>query len=69
MNKKRLRSEMALYGDTYLTLSGYLGVTPNTLSNKINGYKGSQFNQSEIVAIRERYDLTDSEVMQIFFDN
>lgn len=68
MNKKKLRSEMVLYGDTYETLSKVLGIATQTLGNKINGYNGSQFTQHEIVLIRDRYNLTDNEVVGIFFD-
>lgn len=68
MNKKKLRAEMALYGDNYESLSKFLGIAVQTLGNKVNRYKGAQFTQSEIIQIRERYNLTDNEVVEIFFD-
>ena len=68
MNKKKFRAEMVLYGDNYESLSKVLGIAVNTLANKINRYRGAQFTQSEIIQIRERYNLSDSEVVGIFFD-
>lgn len=68
MNKKLLRSKMALFGDNYKSLADYIGVTEQTFGNKVNEYRGSEFTQGEILAIRERYKLSDEEVINIFFD-
>ena len=67
MNRNLLRTKMILKGDTNETLAEYLGLHPTSLSMKLNEYHGREFTQSEIRAIRERYDLTDAEVTQIFF--
>lgn len=67
MNKKLLRSVMALYGDTNATLAKYLGITEPSLSNKINE-NGTEFKQSEIARIKERYNLDCDMVDRIFFE-
>ena len=67
MNKRLLRSEMVLHGDTNKTLSNYLGIAEATLSNKINESNGAEFNQKEISAIRQRYSLSNDKFIDIFF--
>ena len=66
MNKELLRSIMVLYGDTNKTLADYLGITEQSLSNKINE-NGTEFKQSEIKRIKIRYNLTADQVDLIFF--
>ena len=67
MNANMLRSFMALYGDTNKTLAGYLGITPQTLSDKINE-RGTEFRHSEMTLIRDRYKLTPEQFDAIFFN-
>ena len=67
MNKKLLKSEMVLHDDTNATLAAALGITPQSLSAKINETNGAEFNQGEIRKIRERYHLPDEKVINIFF--
>ena len=67
MNKLKLKSFMALHGDTLEKLSKQLGITPQRLSAKINEYKGAEFTQSEIGVIKKRYDLSAEEIEEIFF--
>ncbi len=69
MNKKLLRSKMVLHDDTNATLATALGITPQSLSLKMNETNGGEFTQNEIACIRERYHLTDEEVIAIFFTN
>lgn len=66
MDKFLLKSKMALYGDTQTSLADYLGISANALSSKIN-LKSTDFNQCEILKIKERYCLTPEEVDSIFF--
>ena len=68
MNKKALLSKMVLYGDNGGTLSEALGISRSTFSVKINE-SGAEFTQSEIMVIKERYNLTPEEVMDIFFNH
>lgn len=66
MNAKLLKSVMLLYGDTAGDLAEALGITPQSLSNKINE-KGTEFKQGEIAKIKSRYNLNNDMVDRIFF--
>lgn len=66
LNKNLLVSKMKLYGDTQESLAFYLGLSTQRLNAKINSTNGAEFTQSEMVKIRERYNLTDEEFVLIF---
>lgn len=66
MNKNLLRSVMALHGDTNATLADFLGITEQSVSNKINE-NGTEFKQGEITKIKVRYNLDSDMVDRIFF--
>lgn len=66
MNSKLLRSIMILNGDTNVTLAEYLGITEQSVSNKINE-NGTEFKQGEISKIKIRYNLDSDMVDRIFF--
>ena len=66
MKKELLRSIMVLHGDTNKDLADYLGITEQSVSNKINE-NGTEFKQGEIRLIRTRYNLTSDQVDRIFF--
>ena len=66
MKKERLRSIMVLHGDTNKDLADYLGISEQSVSNKINE-NGSEFKQGEIARIKEKYNLTSEQVDCIFF--
>lgn len=66
MNKALLRSIMALNGDTNATLADFLGITEQSVSNKINE-NGTEFKQGEISKIKARYNLESDMVDRIFF--
>lgn len=66
MNSKLLRSVMVLNGDTNATLADYLGITEQSVSNKINE-NGTEFKQGEIAKIKARYNLESEMVDRIFF--
>lgn len=66
MRKELLRSIMVLHGDTNKDLADYLGITEQSVSNKINE-NGTEFKQGEIRRIRTRYNLTSDQVDLIFF--
>lgn len=68
MNIKKLKSKMALYGDTGGDLANYLNISRSTLSFKMNETNGAEFVQSEIQKIKKRYSLTSKEVDEIFFE-
>lgn len=66
MNKELLRSVMVLHGDTNKTLAAYLGITEQSVSNKINE-NGTEFRKGEMAMIIKRYNLTRKQVDLIFF--
>lgn len=66
MNSKLLRSIMVLNGDTNAMLAKYLGITEQSVSNKINE-NGTEFKQGEISKIKARYSLESDMVDRIFF--
>ena len=66
MNGKLLRSIMVLHGDTNISLARYLGITEQSLSNKINE-NGTEFKQGEIARIKDRYNLSGEMIDNIFF--
>ncbi len=68
LNVLLLKSKMILNGDNNTTLSKFLGISRQTLANKMNGNNGSEFYQSEISSIKKRYNLTASEIDDIFFN-
>lgn len=66
VNLNLLNSKMALYGDNNESLARVLNLSPQRLSAKKNSTNGAEFTQSEIQIIKERYNLTDNEVVEIF---
>lgn len=66
MNSNELKAEIVRHGETSAILAKYLGVTDATFSNKLNG-KNAEFTQKEIGAIKNRYDLSNDRVCEIFF--
>lgn len=66
MKKELLRSIMVLHGDTNRDLADYLGISEQSVSNKINE-NGTEFKQGEISRIKERYNLSSEQVDSIFF--
>ena len=67
LNKNKLESQMKLFGDTAGDLAKFIGISRATFSYKINE-KSSEFTQSEIAKIKEKYNLTADQVDNIFFD-
>ena len=67
MNKAKLKSVMALHGDTNKDIAELLGISEQSVSCKINE-NGTEFKQGEIAKIAEKYNFTPDEVVAIFFD-
>lgn len=65
MNKNLFKSFMVLHEDTQRTVAEALKVSDQTISDKINGV--SDFKQSEIKTLIERWGLTPEQVDNIFF--
>ena len=68
MNAKLFRSVMVLHDDTNASLAKYLGITEQSVCNKINE-NGTEFKQSEIARIKVRYNLDADMIDRIFFAN
>ena len=66
MNKKLLRSIMALHGYTNRDVAELLGITEQSVSSKINE-RDTEFKQSEITKMKAVWNLTPEEVDSIFF--
>ena len=66
MNKDLFRSVMVLNGDTNKSLAAFLGISEQSVSNKINE-NGTEFRKREIVMIKMRYNLSSDQVDRIFF--
>lgn len=75
IDKKLLKSKMALYGDKQNDLAAALGITIQRLSEKMNSkqvtekVKPAAFTLAEVRIIMERYSLTPEEVVAIFLPN
>lgn len=67
LNKNMLVSKIKLFGDNNADLAECIGITPQRFSAKLNGTNGAEFTQGEIGKIKEKYNLTDEEVILIFF--
>ena len=67
MNKALFRSLMALHGEKYSDLAELLQITPQTVSDKVNGRGGAEFRQGEIAAIVKHYKMTDKQLIACFF--
>lgn len=66
MDQKLLKSKMTLFGDNQRKLSKSLNLSEQLLSLKISGK--AKFNQDEIKLIKDKYNLSDKEVVLIFFN-
>lgn len=69
MDKNLLKSKMVLHGDTQRSLAKFLGISEQRFSAKLNGKYDAEFQQSEIMSIKEKYHLSSKEVDDIFFRN
>lgn len=67
MNANELRAQMARHGDSAKTLAKALGMAVSTLSCKMNGKRNMCFSQKDIQTMIDRYELSDADVMLIFF--
>ena len=65
MNKTLFNIYMIKNHETQKTLAEAMGIAQSALSDRINGK--TDFRQNEINFIRRRWDLSDQEVVDIFF--
>jgi len=66
MNKRELKAEIVRFGDNCGDLAEALGISRQTLSNKMSG-NNAQFTQNEINTMKERYNLSPVRITEIFF--
>lgn len=69
MNSDKLKALMVMNHDTQSMLAEALGITRESLNQKINEVKGRCFDKREIQEIIRRYRLTQEETAEIFFPN
>lgn len=67
MNSKELKIEMLRHNETGEHLSAILGISRQTLSNKMSENQNTDFTQQEIAKIRDHYNLSSDRVCEIFF--
>lgn len=65
MNKNAFKAVMVYHGDTQKAVADVLGISAQTIGDKLNGM--TDFTQSEIQVLAERYKLTPAQVDEIFF--
>lgn len=65
MNTKLFKIYMIKKNDTQKSLAEALGLPQSAVNARINGK--TQFRQDEMNTIRERWDLSDQETVDIFF--
>lgn len=65
--KRKLQAQMKLHGDTFDTLSKAMGISRSTLNVRMNEYRNAEFTRKDMDIIRDRYNLTDKELLDIFF--
>lgn len=63
-DKKELKAVMVRFGDRQEDLATVLGISPQTLSAKINGDR--DFTQGEIGLIAMHYSLSAMDIVRIF---
>lgn len=69
MNRKELKVEMLRHEENGDQLASYLGISRQSLSNKLSENNNSDFTQKEISKIIEHYNLSAERAMEIFFAN
>ena len=67
MNSLMLESVKTLHGDTNKDLAKFLGLSEQSVCNKINE-NGTEFKLGEIRKLKDRYNLSPDDVDAIFFD-
>ena len=58
---------MKLHGDRQEDVAEHIGLSLSRFNAKLNETDGAEFTQGEIQRIKEKYNLTDAEVVAIFF--
>ncbi len=69
MDNNLLKSYIVKFGETQADLASAMGISLSRLNAKINGTGGAEFSQSEISFLANRYRLTETEIMSVFFNH
>lgn len=69
MNPNLMKGIIRANGDTQADLAAALGLSLSRFNAKINETRGAEFTQTEIAAIKGRYNLTPKQVSDIFFNH
>lgn len=67
MNSKLFKALMVVHGDTNASIADYLGITEQSVCNKINE-NGTEFKQGEIGKIKIKWNLNADQIDAIFFN-
>lgn len=65
LNKKKLKAVIQEYDGNQANLANAMGLSLSQLSLRINGHM--EFSVVEAAFIRDRYSLSDEDVLNIFF--
>jgi hypothetical protein len=57
---------MVMHGDTNASIAAFLGITEQSVCNKINE-NGTEFKQGEIGKMKTKWNLTADQIDAIFF--
>lgn len=68
MNVNKFLALLKENGDRQEDLAIAIGISRTCLSSKIHNRKNASFTQPEILAIKKRYNLTGTQVNEIFFN-
>lgn len=67
MNSKLLKSYIVRFDGTQEKLADAMDISLSRLNAKINGKNGADFSQNEIAFLKDRYNLSNKDVCDIFF--
>jgi len=67
MNAQLLKGIIKIYDGSQAVLAKAMGISHSRLNAKINERNGAEFSLGEIVFIRDRYNLSKTQLTDIFF--
>ena len=67
MNTQKLKGLIVSYDGDQASLAKAMGISRSRFNAKLHEREGAQFSRSDIVFIRDRYNLSQREVEDIFF--
>ena len=67
MNRALLKKVIREKGDSQASLAYALALSTSTLNHKLNNWRNAEFTIREVLAIKSRYRLTNTQMDEIFF--